>query len=212
MSFTPTTRTTSLRKPEKLGYDKKTAYRILDDAYVCHVGYAHEGTPRVLPTAHVRVGDVLYLHGSTGSRALLDARDGGLDVCVTVTLLDGLVYSRSWFHHSVNYRCVVIHGRAEPVVDASERWRALAALVDVFGDGRSAESREPTEKELAQTGMLAVPLVEVSVKVRQGPPVEDPDDADLPFWAGELPLATVAGEPVTDAGVAIQVPSYVSGS
>lgn len=209
MTFTPTARTTSLRSPDKLRYDKATAYRVLDEARVCHVGYIHEGTPRVLPTAHVRVGDFLYLHGSTGSRALLSAKPDGLDVCVTATLLDGLVYSRSWFHHSVNYRCVMAHGRARPVIDDDERWHALAALIDTYGNGRSADSRDPSPKELAQTGLLSLPLVEVSVRTRQGPPREDPDDMDLPFWAGEVPLSTVPGDPIPDADVEAAVPPYI---
>lgn len=208
MKFIPTDRTTSLRNPGKLLYDKDIAYRILDEAYVCHVGYIANGVPRVLPTAHVRVGDVLYLHGSTGSRALLNARDGGVDVCVEVTLLDGLVYSRSWFHHSVNYRCVIVHGRAEPVHDEGEKWRALEMLVDTYGTGRSRDSREPTDKELAQTGVLALPLTEVSVKTRQGPPNEDPADVDLAYWAGEVPLTTVVGAAIPDDGVSMPAPPY----
>lgn len=209
MSFTPTPRTTSLRKPEKLRYDAQEAHAILDEAYVCHIGYAAEGVPRVLPTAYARIGDTLYFHGSTGSRAFLSGRDQGVDVCVTVTIHDGIIYSRSWFHHSANYRCVMAHGRARLVTDEIEKWDALAAIVDHLAPGRSEQSRPPTDKELAQTGVLALRLDEVSVKVRTGGPGEDPADLDLPYWAGQLPLRVVAGEPIPDADTTVPVPANI---
>lgn len=211
MNFSPTPRTTSLRKPEKLRYDAAEAYAILDEAYICHIGYAADGVPRVLPTAYARVGDTLYVHGSTGSRALLTGRDDGVDVCVTVTIHDGIIYSRSWFHHSANYRCVMAHGRAYPVTDEIEKWDALAAIVDHLAPGRSEQSRPPTDKELAQTGVLALRLSEVSVKTRAGGPGEEPSDLGLPYWGGELPLRTVAGEPIPDPDTTVPVPANIAG-
>jgi len=209
MNFAPTARTTSLRSPEKLRYDTATAYAILDAAHICHIGYVHDGGPRVLPTAYARIDDRLYFHGSTGSRAFLSARDDGVDVCATVTLEDGIVFARSWFHHSVNYRCVMAHGRARLVRDPDLRHQALAAMIDALADGRSADSRPPSTKELAQTAVLELPLVEVSVKVRSGAPNDDPEDASAPYWAGQLPLSIVAGEPVPDTGVTRPPPPYL---
>jgi nitroimidazol reductase NimA-like FMN-containing flavoprotein (pyridoxamine 5'-phosphate oxidase superfamily) len=169
---------------------------VLDEAVVCHVGFVVDGRPVVLPQLHARVGERLYLHGSTGARALRTARDGDLPVCVTVTLVDGLVLARSAFHHSINYRSVVVHGVAGVVDDPEEKSAALTALVDAVAPGRSAATRGPDRRELAATTVLVLPLEEVSVKVRTGPPVDEPEDLDLPYWAGVLPLATVAGAPV----------------
>ncbi|MEV0644310.1 pyridoxamine 5'-phosphate oxidase family protein [Phytomonospora sp. NPDC050363] len=211
MTYPRTDRTTSLRVPEKLGYDVEAANAILDEAHVCHVGYvAADGLPRVLPTVHARLGDVLYVHGSTGSRAMLEGRGDGLDVCVTVTLLDGLIYSRAWFHHSANYRCVIAHGKARLVSDAEEKWTALERIVDTYGDGRAAASRPPTPKELAQTAVLALPLTEVSVKVRTGGPKDEPEDLDLPYWAGVVPLSLTPGAPVADEGVTAAPPAHLA--
>ncbi|ADD43837.1 pyridoxamine 5'-phosphate oxidase family protein [Stackebrandtia nassauensis] len=210
MTFTPTPRTTSLRVPEKLRYDAEEAYAILDEAYICHIGYAADGVPRVLPTAYARIGDTLYFHGSTGSRAFLNGRDNGVDVCVTVTIHDGIIFSRSWFHHSANYRCVMAHGRAYLVTDEIEKWDALAAIVDHLAPGRSEQSRPPTQKELAQTGVLALRLNEVSVKTRSGGPGEDPDDIGLPYWGGEVPLRTVALEPIPDDDTTVPVPAHLT--
>lgn len=209
MNVTPTPRTTSLRKPEKLRYDPTEAYAILDEAYICHVGYAAEGVPRVLPTAYARVGDTLYIHGSTGSRAFLNGRDRGVEVCVTVTIHDAIIYSRSWFHHSANYRCVMAHGRARLVTDEIEKWDALAAIVDHLAPDRSQQSRPPTDRELAQTGVLALRLDEISVKTRSGGPGEDPADLGLPYWAGQLPLRTLPGEPIPDAETTVPVPANI---
>ncbi|HZE39210.1 MAG TPA: pyridoxamine 5'-phosphate oxidase family protein [Stackebrandtia sp.] len=206
MSFAPTELTTSLRKPEKLRYDAESVHGILDEAYVCHVGYATDGVPRVLPTAYCRIGDVVYFHGSTGSRAFLTGRDEGVDVCLTVTIHDGIILSRSWFHHSMNYRCVIAHGRALPVTDEVEKRDALAALVDKLAPGRSNDSRPPTDKELAQTAVLALRLKEVSVKERTGGPGEEPSDLDLPFWAGTLPISSNFGRPVPDEHVKVATP------
>ncbi|MGH8791189.1 MAG: pyridoxamine 5'-phosphate oxidase family protein [Stackebrandtia sp.] len=207
MTFVRTHRTTSLRVPEKLRYDKDVAFEVLDAGYICHLAYSTLDGPMILPTFYVRVDETLYIHGSTGCRLLLAARDSGVSVSFATTLHDGFVYSRSWFHHSANYRCVVAHGRAHLVVDPEQKLRALAALVDRLAPGRSEQSRPPTDKELSQTGVLALPLTEVSVKTRSGGPGEDPDDLDLPYWAGVVPLHTVHGTPVGDDHVKVDVPS-----
>ncbi|WP_327005726.1 bifunctional pyridoxamine 5'-phosphate oxidase family protein/GNAT family N-acetyltransferase [Dactylosporangium sp. NBC_01737] len=208
-TYLKTARTTPKRLGERASYDADLVHSVLDEAYVCHLGFVVDGEPRVLPTLHVRVGDVIYLHGSTGSRALLAARDGGVQVCVTVTLLDGLVLARSQFHHSANYRSVVAHGTARLVTDAQERERAFAALVDKVAAGRSADSRPGNAKELAQTAVLALPLREVSAKIRTGGPIDDEQDLPLPYWAGVVPLTLVAGpvEPAPD--VLVPVPAYL---
>jgi uncharacterized protein len=195
-SYRPTLRTTPTRHAERISYDRATAHAVLDEALLCHVGFVVDGRAVVLPQLHVRVGEVLYLHGSTGARSLLTARENGLDVCVTVTLVDGLVLARSAFHHSINYRSVVVHGTATVVSDADEKARVLADLVDHVAAGRPAEVRGPDRRELAATTVLRLPLDEVSVKVRTGPPVDEPEDLALPYWAGILPLTTVAGTPV----------------
>src|SRR2546430_11258365 len=167
--YPQTQRTTALRYADRLAYDAATVHAILDEAYVCHVAYVLDGEPRLLPMLHARVDDVLYLHGSTGSRAQIVARGAsGLPVCVAVTLLDGLVLARSQFHHSVNYRSVVAHGCARLLTDDAVKREVLAALVNKIVAGRAMDSRPPTAKELAQTGVLALPLREVSAKVRSG--------------------------------------------
>ena len=195
-TYAPTPRTTPTRSAERLTYDEAAAHEVLDEALVSHVGFVVDGRPVVLPHLHARVGGTLYLHGSTGARALLAARGDGIDVCVTVTLLDGLVLARSAFHHSVNYRSVVVHGTAHVVEDPAEKDGALHALVEAVARGRSEGSRPPSTKELAATSVLRLPLVEVSVKRRSGPPNDDAEDLGLPHWAGVLPLVTVPGAPV----------------
>ncbi len=191
-----TARTAPTRNPDRVSYDRAAVHAVLDEAVVCHVGFVVDGRPVVLPQLHARVGDVLYLHGSTGARALRTARGEGLDVCVTVTLLDGLVLARSAFHHSVNYRSVVAHGTAVLVDDPAEQDAALTALVESVAPGRSSGTRAPTRKELAATAVLHLDLTEVSLKARQGPPHDDPDDLDLPHWAGVLPLGLAVGGPL----------------
>jgi nitroimidazol reductase NimA-like FMN-containing flavoprotein (pyridoxamine 5'-phosphate oxidase superfamily) len=195
-SYPPTPRTTATRHTERVGYDRDLVHAVLDEALLAHVGFVVDGRPVVLPQLHVRVGEVLYLHGSTGARAMLTARDEGLDVCVTVTLVDGLVLARAAFHHSINYRSVVVLGTATVMEDADEKAAVLARLVDHVAPGRPAEVRGPDRRELAATTVLRLPLAEVSVKVRTGPPIDDPEDLALPYWAGVLPLATVPGTPV----------------
>jgi uncharacterized protein len=195
-------RTTGTRLRERISYDEALVHSILDEAYLCHLSFVVDGEPRVLPTLHVRVDSTLYLHGSTGSRPLLSARSGGLPVCVAVTLLDGLVLARSQFHHSVNYRSVVVHGVASLVTDPAAKSAALTALVDKVVPERSAASRAPSARELAQTSVLALPLVEVSAKVRTGGVNDEPEDYALPHWAGVVPMRLVPGAPEPDSGVA----------
>jgi RimJ/RimL family protein N-acetyltransferase/nitroimidazol reductase NimA-like FMN-containing flavoprotein (pyridoxamine 5'-phosphate oxidase superfamily) len=207
--YPATPRTTALRSRDRMSYDADLVHAILDEAYTCHLAFVVDGEPRVLPTLHVRVGDTLYLHGSTGSRPLLAAREAGIPVSVGVTLLDGLVLARSQFHHSANYRSVVAHGIARLVDDPAAKQAAMTALVDKVGAGRAAGSRPPTEKELAQTAVLALPLVEVAAKVRTGAPIDDPEDYALPYWAGVLPLRLTPGAPEPDDGVTAALPAYL---
>ncbi|MEV7987112.1 bifunctional pyridoxamine 5'-phosphate oxidase family protein/GNAT family N-acetyltransferase [Micromonospora sp. NPDC085948] len=207
--YPPTARTTPHRSRDKMTYDRAAAHAVLDEAYHCAFGFTVDGQPRVLPTLHVRIGDTLYLHGSTGSRPLLAARDDGLEVCVTVTLLDGLVYARSQFHHSANYRSVVALGTARLVTDEREKSAMLTALVEKVGSGRSTDTRPPSRRELAETAVLALPLHEVSVRTRSGGVREDEADLDLPHWAGVLPLRLTAGQPEPDAGVTAPLPAFL---
>lgn len=212
MTYPPSPRTEPTRARERVSYDRQTVHAVLDEAVVCHVGFVVDGRPVVLPQLQARVDDRLYLHGSTGARALVAARDGGLDLCVTVTLVDGLVLARSAFHHSVNYRSVVVHGSATVVTDPAEKTAALDALVDAVVPGRSAGTRAPDPRELAATTVLRLPLEEVSVKVRTGPPEDDAGDLDGPHWAGVLPLSTVPGVPVPapDLADGVQTPAHVT--
>ena len=211
-SYSPTSRTTASRYRDRMHYDHDVAHPILDEAYDCSVAFVVDGEPRVLPTLHVRVGETLFLHGSTGGRLGLTARSGGVPVCVSVTLLDGIVYARSQMHHSANYRSVVAHGLARPVTDPAEKAAAMTALVDKIGPGRAADSRPPTRKEMAETQVLALRLDEVSARVRTGGVLDEEADLDLPHWAGVLPLRRVAGPPETDAGVAAAPPAYLGGA
>ena len=209
-SYPPTHRTTAARHRDRIGYDRAAAHAVLDEAYHCTLGFVVDGEPRLLPTLHVRVGDTLYVHGSTGSRPLLAARGADwLAVCVSVTLLDGLVYGRSQFHHSANYRSVVAHGRAHLVVDDGEKRRVLAALVDKAAPGRAADSRPPSRRELAETAVLALPLREVSVKSRTGGVRDEPEDLGLPHWAGVVPLRLVGGPALSEPGVGVPPPAYL---
>jgi RimJ/RimL family protein N-acetyltransferase/nitroimidazol reductase NimA-like FMN-containing flavoprotein (pyridoxamine 5'-phosphate oxidase superfamily) len=193
-------------------YERATANAILDEAYDCSVAFVVDGEPRVLPTLQVRVDDTVYLHGSTGGRLGLTARSDGVHVCLSVTLVDGLVYARSQFNHSAKYRSVVAMGMARPVTDPVEKRMAMTALVEKIGHGRASDSRPPTRRELAETTVLALPLAEVSVRARTGGVVDDPADMDLPHWAGVLPLRRMAGPPETDAGVGAAPPHYLAGS
>jgi uncharacterized protein len=195
MTYRPTARTRIRRLPERAAYDRATVHAILDEGFLCHVGFVVDQQPYVIPTGYARVGETLYLHGSTGSRLGLRP---GMQVCVTVTLLDGLVLARSAFHHSMNYRSVVVLGRTRPVDDPAEKDAALRAFVEHVVPGRAAAIRGADGKELAATAVLAVPLAEVSAKVRSGPPKDDEPDYELPVWAGVLPLALTPARPMPD--------------
>ena len=191
----PSARTQVRRLPERGSYDRAAAHAILDEGLVAHVGLAGDDGPVVIPMLFGRDGDTLLLHGSPASR-LLRGGAKGTEMCVTVTLVDGLVLARSAFHHSMNYRSVVVFGTATPVADLDERRAALDMLVEHIVPGRTADARPPSDKELRGTLVLALPLDECSVKVRTGPPIDDDEDMDLPVWAGVVPLTTVAGTPV----------------
>jgi len=209
MTYPQTVRTGATRLRERISYQHATAHAILDEAYHCTLSFVVDGEPRALPTLHVRIGDTLYLHGSAGSRPLLAARSDGIRVCVTVTHLDGIVYARSQFHHSANYRSAVAHGIARLVTEEPEKRRVLAALVDKIGTGRAADTRPPTRKELAETSVLALPLREVSVKARTGGPIDEEADLDLPFWAGVVPLRLTPGRAEPAAEVRRPTPDYL---
>jgi nitroimidazol reductase NimA-like FMN-containing flavoprotein (pyridoxamine 5'-phosphate oxidase superfamily) len=210
MTFTPTERTKLKRLPKRGHFDRETVYAILDEGFICHVGFAPEGRPVVIPTGYARVDDTLYIHGSQASRMLRTLAQG-VDACVTVTLLDGLVLARSAFHHSMNYRSVVIFGRATLVDEGEEKLAALLAFSEHIVRGRWAEVREPTEQEMVQTTVLSLPLVEASAKIRTGPPLDDEEDYALPVWAGVLPLKLEKGEPIKDPRLpeGIEVPRYI---
>ena len=196
-SFKPTGRSRLKRLPKRGVYERESVYQILDEGLICHVGFVVEGQPFVIPTGYARMGDTLYIHGSQASRMLRALKDG-LDVCVTVTLVDGMVMARSAFHHSMNYRSVVVFGRAFAVEDGTEKLAALRALTEHLAPGRWDETRQPTEDEMRATLVLALPLEEASAKVRTGPPLDDEEDYALPVWAGVVPLRMVAGEPIPD--------------
>jgi hypothetical protein len=196
--FRPTERTQVKRLPKRGKYERETVFAILDEGFVCHVGFAVDGQPYVIPTNYGRSGDTLYLHGSAASRMLRTLSEG-VPVSVTVTHVDGLVLARSAFHHSVNYRSVVILGVARLVTDPAEKMEALRVFTEHVMTGRWDDVRQPTEQELKATTVLALPLEEVSAKVRTGGPIDDEEDYALPVWAGVLPLETVAQEPQPDA-------------
>ncbi|WP_369143031.1 pyridoxamine 5'-phosphate oxidase family protein [Streptomyces sp. R44] len=215
-TYTPTDRTVPTRSRQRASYDKDLVHSILDEAYVCHLGFVRDGAPVVLPTLFGRVGERLYVHGSTGSRPLRAAGDGvaapGLPVCLTVTHVDGLVLARSAFHHSLNYRSVVVHGTAHQVTDPDELRTALDALVDHVVPGRSADSRPGNAKEIAATAVIRLDLDEVSAKVRTGGPNDDPEDLGLPYWSGVIPVQGGYGTPVPsdDLDPSVALPSYLT--
>jgi len=205
----PTERTILKRLPKRGEYDHEAVYRILDEAFICHVGFVSDNKPVVIPTSYGRIGEDLYIHASAASR-MLRSLEEGIDVCVTVTLIDGLVLARSAFHHSINYRSVVIFGNAKVVDDPDEKIKALHAFTDHVVPGRWEEVRPPTESELRATLVLKLPLVEVSAKVRTGPPIDDEADYSLAVWAGVVPLEVRAAAPVSDDRLPsdIQAPEY----
>ena len=203
----PTPRTTIHRKPARGSYDRDVVYGILDAGLVAHVGFAIDDQPYVIPMVYARLGDELVLHGAVASRALRVAVEGRA-MCATVTIVDGLVLAKNWKQHSVNYRSVVVLGRAREITHPEAKRVALAALVDHMMRGRSSESRPVNAKELAATRVIALPIDEASAKQRAGGPLPAPDhDASLPFWAGVLPLRTAAGTPIADTGVSGEPPA-----
>jgi uncharacterized protein len=195
---TLTPRTRVVREAERAVYDREAAYRILDEGFLCHVGFVADGQPFVIPTSYGRKGDNLYIHGSAASRMLRQMKEA-VPVCVTVTLLDGLVLARSIFNHSMNYRSVVILGKATLVDDPEEKLAALITLSEHILPGRWADSRQPNERELKATSVLRLPIEEFSAKVRVGPAVDDAEDYSFPTWAGVVPLEMIAGAPIDDA-------------
>ena len=201
------------RKPDRGAYDPDTINAILDEALICHVGFvAADGYPVVIPTIHARSGATLYLHGSPASR-MLRAIKNGSDVCVTVTIVDGLVLARSVFNHSMNYRSVVLFGQPREVTDPDEKMRALEAVTEHVARGRWNDARRPSEVEFKGTTVLALAIDEASAKTRSGPPGDDADDYALPIWAGVIPVQTTFGEAETDPKLedGIPTPGYVSG-
>src|SRR5690349_4498601 len=209
MTLLQTERTKLKRLPKRGHFDRETVYSILDEGFICHVGFAVDGQPFVVPTGYARVDDKLYIHGSQASRMLRNLA-GGIDACVTVTIIDGLVLARSAFHHSMNYGSVLVVGRATIVDDPKEKYSALTSLSEHIVRGRWAEVREPNEQEMKLTTVLCLPLGEASAKIRTGPPLDDEEDYALPIWAGVVPLRLVAGEPVNDPRLPsdLPVPEY----
>ena len=205
----PTRRTRVVREPHRGVYDRDACYAILDEALVCHIGFAVEGQPFVIPTLFARIGDAAFIHGSAASRMLRHVA-ADVQMCLTVTLVDGIVLARSVFNHSINYRSVVVLGTATLVEDTDAKRDALHAFTDKLLRARWGDARPPTDNELAATSVLRIPLTELSAKVRSGPPVDKDEDMALPVWAGVLPLRTVAGAPIRDepCDPALPAPSF----
>jgi nitroimidazol reductase NimA-like FMN-containing flavoprotein (pyridoxamine 5'-phosphate oxidase superfamily) len=204
----PTPRTRILREPQRAVYDRDAVNQILDEAFLCHVGFAVEGQPYVIPTSYGRDGDTLYIHGSAASRMLRNL-DEGVPVCITVTLLDGLVLARSVFNHSMNYRSVVVLGTATLVNDPAEKLAALRALSEHIIPHRWDDSRQPNEKELKATSVLRLPITEFSAKVRVGPAIDDEEDYSFPTWAGVIPLDVTVGAAIRDDRCEQDLPAYL---
>lgn len=209
MNFPHTERTTLKRLPKRGVFDRDLVYKILDEGFICHVSFCLDGQPFVIPTGYARIDDQLFIHGSQLSR-MLRTLSTGIDVCVAVTLVDGLVLARSAFHHSMNYRSVVVFGRAAMVEDRAAKLAALFAFSEHVVAGRWNDVREPTEPELKATTVLSLPLAEASAKVRTGPPIDDDEDYAMDVWAGVLPLALTAGAPIPDPRLPenIEPPDY----
>ena len=196
-SYPVTERTRLRRRPQRAAYDRATVHAILDAGFVCHVGFVESGRPVVIPTAYARIGDAVVVHGAAKNRTLV-ALAGGAEACVTVTHVDGLVLARSAFHHSVNYRSVMIFGRAEAIEERAAKDAALETFFERLHPGRWPEVRPPSEAELAATLVIRIPIAEVSAKVRTGPPIDDAEDMAIPVWAGVVPMSVVRGEPIRD--------------
>jgi uncharacterized protein len=207
-SLSPSARTRVVREPQRAVYDREAVNQILDEAFLCHVGFVADGQPFVIPTSYGRDGDTLYIHGSAASRMLRNL-DQGVPVCITVTLLDGLVLARSVFNHSMNYRSVVILGVATLVDDPAEKLAALRALSEHIIPGRWDDSRQPNEKELKATSVLRLAITEFSAKVRVGPAVDDEEDYSFPTWAGVIPLDVTVGAPIRDERCEQELPAYL---
>jgi nitroimidazol reductase NimA-like FMN-containing flavoprotein (pyridoxamine 5'-phosphate oxidase superfamily) len=209
-SSAPTPRTRVVREPQRAVYDRDVVNRILDEGFICHVGFVVDGQPFVVPTSYGRHEDVLYIHGSAASRMLRNVSDG-IPVCVTVTLLDGLVLARSIFNHSMNYRSVVVLGTGTAIEDREEKLAALSLLSEHIVPGRWQEARQPNERELKATTIIRVPIREFSAKVREGPVIDDEEDYSFPVWAGVLPLNIVTGNSIRDSRLddGIEAPDYV---
>ncbi len=209
--FKPTKRTRVRRKPARGSYERQEVHKILDQALVCHVAFVVDGHPFAMPTIHARRDETLYLHGSNGSR-MLRVAGAGEPLCVTATIVDGIVLARSAFHHSLNYRSAVVLGAGRVVADAEEKRLALEAVVEHIMPSRTADARGPSKKELKATTVVAIPLEEASAKVRTGPPVDDDEDLSLPVWAGVLPLSLQHGAPTPDPELveSIELPGYVT--
>jgi nitroimidazol reductase NimA-like FMN-containing flavoprotein (pyridoxamine 5'-phosphate oxidase superfamily) len=210
-SIPPTERTRVVREAHRGAYDRETIYKILDEGYVCHIGFAVDGQPYVIPTLFARVGDAIYFHGSAASRMLRNASNG-ISVCVTVTLTDGFVLARSVFNHSMNYRSVVALGKAMLVDAPEEKLEALHAFTEKIIAGRWNDARQPNEKELKATSILRLALTEVSAKIRSGPVEDDAADYALPVWAGVIPLHLTPGAPIRDerCDASIPTPAYAA--
>jgi uncharacterized protein len=208
MQLQPTDRTRHRRLPQRGSFDVTLINAILDEALMCHVGFAVDGRPSVIPTIHARLDDQLYLHGAAANH-MLRSIAGGVEACVTATIVDGLVLARSAFHHSMDYRSVMVFGRATRVDEQEEKRRALHALVEHVVPGRNADARPPSESELRSTLVLRLPITEASAKVRTGGPIDDEEDMTLPVWAGVLPCAVTFGTAVAEPDVTVPLPAYV---
>jgi nitroimidazol reductase NimA-like FMN-containing flavoprotein (pyridoxamine 5'-phosphate oxidase superfamily) len=209
-TYEQTKRTRVYRKPARGSYDRELVHSILDEALACHLGFVQDGQPYVIPTIHAREGETLFLHGAVGNRTL-KALAGGTPCCVTATLVDGVVLARAALHHSLNYRSVMVLGTAREVTDPEEKQRALRAVVEHIAPGRPDEIRGPDETDLRSTKVLSMEIEEASAKVRTGPPVDEEEDMDLPYWAGVLPLELGTGDPITapDLTQDLPVPDHV---
>ena len=209
-TFPKTARNKVKRMPERGHYDAATIYPIIDAALICHVGFAIDDQPYIIPTLHARQGDTILLHGAKGSRLLRHIQSGG-EVCITITLLDGIVLARSVFHHSINYRSAVLFGTGAVIADEQARLQALEAFTERLIPGRWQDARQPNAHELRQTTVVAVPIASASAKLRSGPPGDEAEDYDLPVWAGVLPLQQIVGTPLADPQLkpGIALPDYI---